>query len=235
MNGPDPDKIKYMFSDVASSYDKANNALTFGLAHVWRKKIVKLAKTPKDGAVLDCATGTGDLAIEFKKELGEKSHVVGMDFCKEMLDLAPAKTKGMSVHFDLGDVCSLKYEDESFDTVSIAYGIRNVRDRVLGLQEMWRVLKTGGKLLILETGEGKGFLSKPIEFYTKHVTPILGGLVTNKKEAYKYLSESSREFPSKDDFLALGKNLTQLKNSYYQTLMFGASYIYVFEKEEKNN
>lgn len=231
MNGPDPDKIKNMFSDVASTYDRANNALTFGLAHAWRKKIVKLSDTPKDGSVLDCATGTGDLAIEFKKHLGPDSHVVGMDFCKEMLDLAPAKAKGMNVHFDLGDVCHLKYEDSTFNTVSIAYGIRNVTDRLLGLNEMWRVLKPGGKLLILETGEGKGLLNKPITFYTKHVTPVLGGLVTNKREAYKYLSESSREFPSKEAFLALGKDLPNLKNSYFQTLMFGASYIYVFEKE----
>jgi demethylmenaquinone methyltransferase/2-methoxy-6-polyprenyl-1,4-benzoquinol methylase len=232
MEGPKAETTKAMFSDVAKTYDLANNALTFGLAHQWRNKIVKLANTPSDGAVLDCATGTGDLAIAFKKRLGEKSHVVGQDFCKEMLDFAPqkAKAKNLDIKFELGDVMSLPYEDQSFDTVTIAYGIRNVEDPELGLKEMWRVLKPGGRLLVLETGEGKGLLNWPITFYTRHVTPFVGGLVTKKKQAYDYLSKSSQKFPSQENFLDLGKELPGLKDSHYKTLMFGASYIYVFIK-----
>jgi len=232
MEGPKAETTKAMFSDVAKTYDRANNALTFGLAHKWRKKIVTLADTPKNGAVLDCATGTGDLAIAFKKTLGKESEVVGQDFCKEMLDFAPQKAKGknLDIKFDLGDVMNLPYEDRSFDTVTIAYGIRNVEDPKIGLQEMWRVLKPNGKLLILETGEGKGVLNWPITFYTKHLTPLVGGLVTRKKEAYDYLSKSSQKFPSQEKFLDLGADLPDLKKSYFRTLMFGASYIYVFEK-----
>ncbi len=232
MEGPKAEKTKNMFSDVAKTYDLANNALTFGLAHKWRNKIVKLSETPKDGAVLDCATGTGDLALAFKKHLGKESRVVGQDFCKEMLDLAPHKAnkKNLDVKFQLGDVMELPYEDQSFDTVTIAYGIRNVQDPKVGLSEMWRVLKPNGKLLILETGEGEGILNWPITFYTKHVTPFIGGLVTKKKDAYKYLSNSSQKFPSKGNFIALSKNFKNLKNAYFKTLMFGASYIYVFEK-----
>ena len=233
MEGPKADKTKAMFSDVAKTYDLANNALTFGLAHRWRGKIVKLSETPKDGAVLDCATGTGDLAIAFKKQLGQNSKVVGQDFCKEMLDFAPnkAKSKDLEVIFELGDVMELPYEDESFNTVTIAYGIRNVEDPAVGLQEMWRVLKPGGKLLVLETGEGKGILNWPVNFYTKYITPFVGGLVTRKKDAYDYLSKSSQKFPSQDKFLALGSGLQDLKEAYYKTLMFGASYIYIFEKK----
>ena len=225
-----PEKIKAMFSDVAKTYDRANNALTFGLAHQWRNKIVKLAKTPTDGTVLDCATGTGDLAIAFKKQLGKKAHVVGQDFCKEMLDLAPNKAKNLDITFELGDVMKLPYENQSFDTVTIAYGIRNVEDPKAGLFEMWRVLKPNGKLLVLETGEGKGLLHWPIAFYTRHITPLVGRLVTRQKEAYSYLSKSSQAFPSQENFLALGAALPNLKKSYFKTLMFGASYIYIFEK-----
>jgi len=232
MEGPKAEKTKAMFSDVAKTYDKANNALTFGLVHAWRKKIVKLSDTPSNGVVLDCATGTGDLAIAFKKELGPASKVTGQDFCKEMLDFAPdkAKSKNLDITFELGDVMNLPYEDQTFNTVTIAYGIRNVEDPRVGLAEMWRVLKPGGRLLILETGEGRGVLNWPITFYTKHVTPLVGGLVTRKKEAYSYLSKSSQAFPSQEGFLALGKDLKDLKTSYFKTLMFGASYIYVFEK-----
>lgn len=232
MQGPKAEKTKAMFSDVAKSYDLANNALTFGLAHSWRNRIVKLSKTPTTGAVLDCATGTGDLAIAFKKRLGAQSKVTGQDFCKEMLDLAPKKAKGkdLEINFELGDVMNLPYEDESFNTVTIAYGIRNVEDPQVGLSEMWRVLKTGGKLLILETGEGSGLLNFPISLYTKYITPFVGGLVTRKKEAYSYLSKSSQAFPSKESFLALGNNLDGLKKSHFKSLMFGASYIYIFEK-----
>ena len=232
MEEPKAETTKAMFSDVAKTYDLANNALTFGLAHQWRNKVVKLAQTPMNGAVLDCATGTGDLAIAFKKKLGKKSRVVGQDFCKEMLDFAPekAKEKNLNITFELGDVMSLSYENKSFDTVTIAYGIRNVENPKVGLQEMWRVLKPRGKLLILETGEGKGVLNWPITFYTKHVTPLVGGLVTRKKQAYDYLSRSSQKFPSQENFLKLGESLPKLKHSYFKTLMFGASYIYIFEK-----
>lgn len=232
-SGPSADKIQNIFSDVAGSYDKANNAMTFGLAHLWRKKLVKLAMTPKSGHVLDCATGTGDLALEFKKQLGSQSKVVGIDFCKEMLDFAPLKAKrlNLDVDFKIGDVLNLDFEDASFDTVTIAYGIRNVEDTIKGLQEMWRTLKPGGKLLILETGEGRGLLSLPIKLYTKFAVPILGGLISKKKHAYSYLSSSSQAFPSRDKFIALTNTLPDVESTTCRTLMFGASYIYSVSKK----
>jgi demethylmenaquinone methyltransferase/2-methoxy-6-polyprenyl-1,4-benzoquinol methylase len=232
-NGPSADKIQNIFSDVASSYDKANNAMTFGLAHLWRKKVVKLSGTPKNGSVLDCATGTGDLAIEFKKHLGPQSKVVGIDFCKEMLDFAPqkARNKKLDIDFKIGDVLALDFKDATFDTVTIAYGIRNVENTVKGLQEMWRTVKPGGKLLILETGEGSGIFSLPIKFYTKFIVPILGGFISKKKHAYSYLSSSSQAFPSKDKFIALTNNLPNVQSTTSRTLLFGASYIYTVSKK----
>jgi demethylmenaquinone methyltransferase/2-methoxy-6-polyprenyl-1,4-benzoquinol methylase len=234
MKGPDSQKIQGIFSDVAGSYDKANNAMTFGMAHLWRKKVVKLSDTPKDGAVLDCATGTGDLAIEFKKELSSQSKVVGIDFCKDMLDFAPdkAKEKNLEIDFQIGDVLNLDFEDQTFDTVTIAYGIRNVEDTVAGLKEMWRTLKPGGKLLILETGEGSGLLGLPIGFYTKYVVPTVGGVISKKKHAYTYLSSSSRAFPSKEKFLELFKDFEDVESKKFKTLLFGASYIYIIEKKK---
>lgn len=233
MEGPKADKIQSIFSDVAGSYDTANNAMTFGLAHLWRKKVVKLSQTPKDGTVLDCATGTGDLAIEFKKYLGQKSKVIGVDFCKEMLDLAPAKakSKNLDIDFQIGDVLNLQFEDESFNTVTIAYGIRNVENTVAGLNEMWRTIKPGGRLLVLETGEGQGFLSLPVKAYTKFIVPVLGGLISQKKHAYSYLSSSSQAFPSKEKFLELTQKLPGMAKTDCRTLMFGASYIYTITKK----
>jgi len=234
MEGPKADKIQNIFSDVADSYDKANNAMTFGMAHLWRKKLVRLSKTPKNGRVLDCATGTGDLAIEFKKQLGPQSTVYGIDFCKEMLDYAPKKSqkKNLKIDFQIGDVLDLNFEDSSFDTVTIAYGIRNVENTVAGLQEMWRTVKPGGRLLILETGEGSGPLSWPIKLYTKFIVPILGGFISKQKHAYSYLSSSSQAFPSKDKFVALTNSLPNVQSTTCKTLMFGASYIYIVHKRD---
>ena len=231
-SGPSADKIQNIFSDVASSYDKANNAMTFGLAHMWRKKVVTLSQTPKNGTVLDCATGTGDLAIEFKKHLGNHAKVTGIDFCKEMLEFAPqkAKSKNLDIDFQIGDVLNLKFEDAAFNTVTIAYGIRNVENTIGGLEEMWRTVKPGGKLLILETGEGSGLLSLPIKFYTKFIVPILGGFISKKKHAYSYLSASSQAFPSKEKFIALTESLPNVQYTSCKTLMFGASYIYTVSK-----
>ncbi len=229
--GPDPVKIKNIFSDVAITYDKANNYMTFGLAHSWRKKVVTLSNTPKDGSVLDCATGTGDLAIEFKRAL-PKAKVIGSDFSKEMLNLAPKKAEDLNldIDFQIGDVMSLDFNDATFDTVTIAYGIRNVSDPKKGLEEMWRTIKPGGKLLILETGDSNSIFSIPVKIYTKYLIPVIGGIVSKKKDAYKYLSNSSQKFPSKESFLDLGKELEGLKSSSYKSLMMGASYIYIFNK-----
>lgn len=230
--GPEAKRIKNLFSEVASSYDRANDFMTFKLAHGWRQKLVKLAETSPKGRVLDCATGTGDLALEFKEHLGENAEVIGIDFCKEMLDFAPGKAldRNLEVDFQLGDVLDLKFESSSFNTVSIAYGIRNVEDPKKGLEEMWRVLKPGGKLLVLETGEGKSLAQLPARLYTKYGIPLIGGLIGNNKGAYKYLSESSQNFPAGKDFIELGRGLNDLKKSHFKSLFLGASYIYIFEK-----
>ena len=124
-HSPNPEVIRSMFSKVAANYDKGNDILSMGVHHLWRKKLVKLSAAHAGQSVLDCATGTGDLAIEFKKTVGPQGSVIGTDFCAEMLVPAPAKAaaKNLDIRFEQADVTQLQYADKSFDITSISFGI----------------------------------------------------------------------------------------------------------------
>jgi len=227
--GPNPESIKGLFGSIALGYDKANDVMTFGLARSWRKQVVRWSQAKPGDAVLDCATGTGDLAIEFKKAVGPSGNVVGCDFCAEMLALAPGKAKaqGLTVQFDLADVLKLPYNDQSFDVVSIAYGIRNVADPEAALKEMARVCKPGGRVMILETGDSQvPVLSTAVQLYFRKVVPKVGGWITGQKEAYEYLNQSSLRFPSRERFVALMRSTGRFGDCQFKSLMGGASFIY---------
>lgn len=228
-HGKDPEFVKDLFGSIAGTYDRANDAITFGMARMWRKRIVAWSNARLGDNVLDCATGTGDLALSFKRAVGNEGRVVGSDFCPEMLELAPAKAKeaGLEVDFELGDVTDLKYEDNSFDITSIAYGIRNVSDPVKAIAEMARVTRPGGRVMILETGEARSPLVRTgIGLYFNHVVPRLGGLVSGKRSAYEYLNKSSGVFPCRDEFVNLMKKTGTFDLVEFQSLMGGASYSY---------
>jgi demethylmenaquinone methyltransferase / 2-methoxy-6-polyprenyl-1,4-benzoquinol methylase len=227
--GPQPEFIKDLFSSISGSYDKANDVITLGLARNWRKNVVHWSGASEGQRVLDCATGTGDLAIEFKKAVGQTGKVIGCDFCADMLKVAPAKAKreNVNVIFELGDVTALNYPDEEFDISSIAYGIRNVRDPVRALKEMARVIKPGCYVMVLETGEtDTPVIKRMVNFYFEHVVPRLGGWVSGRREAYEYLQNSSRSFPSGEDFLELMRSTGVFSQVECRKLMGGASYIY---------
>ena len=231
---PEAEKIRSMFSKVANRYDRANQILSFGIHHRWRKKLVALSLADEGDRVLDCATGTGDLAIEFKKAVGSDGDVIGTDFCAEMLEPAPEKARalGLKIHFEQADVTHLPYPDASFDIVSISFGIRNVENPLKGLQEMTRVLKPGGRLMILEFGQATLPVFAPLyHFYSEKVLPKLGGLVTGQKEAYEYLQKSSAEFPCREQFLALMKKTAQLTDLRYCSLTGGIAFIYSGKKK----
>lgn len=225
----DPEKIKNMFSKVAENYDKANSVLSMGIHHLWRKKLVELSQAKAGQSVLDCATGTGDLAIEFKKTVGESGLVVGTDFCEAMLKSAPEKAmrQNLNIEFKQADVMSLPFADNTFDICSISFGIRNVVDPLVALKEMARVTKSGGVVMILEFGqvEATGF-SQIYNFYSQKVLPVIGGLVTGQRDAYKYLQESSSQFPCKDKFVNLMKSTRSFKSAEYYSLTGGIAYIY---------
>lgn len=225
----DPTRIKEMFAKVAPKYDLANDVLSLGIHHLWRKKLVQLSGATPGQSVLDCATGTGDLAIEFKKVVGASGSVIASDFCAEMLESSPAKAQKnrTDIRFEVADVVNLPYKDSQFDFVSISFGIRNVGDVQKALREMYRVCKPSGKVMILEFGQlDLPLLGSAYQFYSKHVLPTIGGWVTGQKEAYSYLQKSSAEFPCRDRFLQTMTAAANFKNLKWHSLSFGIAYIY---------
>ncbi|MBT4761287.1 MAG: bifunctional demethylmenaquinone methyltransferase/2-methoxy-6-polyprenyl-1,4-benzoquinol methylase UbiE [Bdellovibrionaceae bacterium] len=227
--GPNPEFIKGLFNSISTNYDLANHVITLGLLTAWRKKFIKLSGAQEGNSVLDCATGTGDLALEFKKVVGDSGRVIGSDFSEGMLKLAPlkAKAQNLDIQFELGDVTQLQHEDNCFDITSIGYGIRNVVDPKLGLSEMARVTKSGGYVMVLETGENQNPVVRPfIKLYFNYVVPTLGAIANSNKGAYKYLNQSSGKFPCEADFVRLMETTGLFSKIKYYPLMGGASYIY---------
>ena len=227
--GPRPDDIQSIFKSVAHGYDRANDAMTFGMARGWRRRLVKWSGVKPGQSVLDCATGTGDLALEFKRKVGTSGRVVGTDFCASMLEKAPPKADRLSldVEFQLADVMDLPFEDNQFDVASIAYGIRNVSDPVKALTEMARVVKSGGCVMVLETGDAPNRgLKYLMDLYVRQVVPRIGGWITGQRAAYEYLNRSSREFPSRHRFVELLMATGAFTRCEYRTCMGGASFIY---------
>lgn len=226
--GPDATKVKNMFSEIAASYDKANDYLSFGIHHLWRKKLVKWSGAKAGQSVLDCATGTGDLAIEFKKVV-KSGKVIGTDFCAEMLIPAPekAKAKGFDISFSVADVTNLPFEDQSFDISSISFGIRNVADPKKGLSELARVTRPGGVVMVLEFGQpALPVFSQVYQAYSKYVLPKVGGLITGKPQAYSYLENSSSKFPCRKDFVDLAMSTNAFHKVEFLSLSGGIAYIY---------
>lgn len=225
---PQAEVIQKMFSQVAARYDLANDVLSLGIHHLWRKKLVTWSGAQPGSAVLDCATGTGDLAIEFKRVVGA-GRVVGTDFCADMLETAPrkAKTRGLEIEFTVADVMNLAYENDSFDISSISFGIRNVSDPLCALKELARVTKPGGVVMVLEFGPMKTpILGSVFNFYSQKILPQLGGWLTGQKEAYSYLQKSSAAFPAREDFLSLMNQTQAFTKTEYKSLSGGVAYMY---------
>ncbi|HVK60891.1 MAG TPA: bifunctional demethylmenaquinone methyltransferase/2-methoxy-6-polyprenyl-1,4-benzoquinol methylase UbiE [Bdellovibrionales bacterium] len=229
VRGPQAEKIRAMFNEIAPGYDRANNILSGGIHHLWRKSLVRLSGAKAGDRVLDCATGTGDLAIEFKLAVVPNGRVVGTDFSPEMLKPAPAKAakRGLEIRFEQADVTQLNFADASFDIASISFGIRNVEDPVKGLSELARVVRPGGAVMVLEFGQPKmpGF-AQAYDLYSKHVLPKLGGLVTGRAQAYEYLQNSSAQFPCREEFLALMEKTGRFASCEFKPVSLGIAYMY---------
>ncbi len=229
LHNPEPEKIKQMFSQVAAKYDTANSVLSLGIHHLWRKKLVAMSEASVGKKVLDCATGTGDLAIEFKKNVGLAGQVIGTDFCIEMLQTAPdkAKKQNLDIRFEVADVTKLPYENKFFDISSISFGIRNVQNPALGISEMARVTKSGGYVMVLEFGQVKWpVLNSLYNFYSQKVLPQIGGLITGQAQAYEYLQNSSSTFPCREEFSQLMMSTGQFSHVEFESLTGGIAYIY---------
>lgn len=223
------EKIRSMFARISGKYDLMNSIITLGMHNRWRKKAVRLSGANQGQSVLDCACGTGDFAFEFRKVTGEESKIVAVDFTQEMLDLIPQKIskKNLKIEFQKADILSLPFEDNSFDFASIGYGIRNVDNLIKCFNEMSRVVKSGGKLVILETGQPPAFIRFFSNIYTSVFVRLAGRIIAGDPDAYIYLTESAAAFPygkTLTDLMYSTGNFTEIK-SY--PLFFGVSYIYI--------
>lgn len=193
----DKQKIEQMFDSIAPRYDFLNHALSLNIDKPWRRKLIRQVKASNPSVVLDLACGTGDVT----RGLFEQGiSVVGLDLSQGMLDIARAKSDPQ-INYIKGAADALPFDDESFDAVTIAFGIRNFDNRAKCLQEIKRVLKPGGMLAILEFTIPKNRLWRGIySFYFRNILPVIGGLISRNKAAYKYLPLSAFDFPQREVF-----------------------------------
>jgi demethylmenaquinone methyltransferase/2-methoxy-6-polyprenyl-1,4-benzoquinol methylase len=198
------EQVHEMFKGIASRYDFLNRLLSFGVDIRWRRFAASLIRYERHGKILDAATGTGDMALHIAAETPDSLHIVGMDFCEEMIDIARGKVHNSAYakRIDLAVApCEvIPFGDNTFDSVTIAFGIRNLDNRTLGLKEMHRVLRPGGTIVILEFSIPRSrFFGNIYKLYFSWILPIVGGFFS-KLSAYKYLPESVSEFPSRENF-----------------------------------
>jgi demethylmenaquinone methyltransferase/2-methoxy-6-polyprenyl-1,4-benzoquinol methylase len=193
-------QVRGMFDRIAGVYDLMNSAMTAGMHHRWRERAVDLAKLEAGDSALDVACGTGDLTLELQRRVGPQGHVIGSDFSERMLDLAREKGASRSNGagspiFEWGDALELPYDDFSFDAVTVGFGVRNFADLDRGLAELVRVLKPGGRLVILEiTQPQRPPLSTFFSLWFDRLVPRLGS-IAGDSDAYSYLPESVKRFP----------------------------------------
>lgn len=223
------DAVRSMFASIANRYDRANATLSLGQHGRWRRAAVRLAQAPKAASVLDVATGTGDLAFAFRRALGRKGRVVGVDFCQPMIERARQKAKnlGLAVEFREGDALGLEFPVASFDVTSIAFGIRNVDDSVRCLRELARVTRPGGRLVVLEFGQPRGLARWPYRFYSRLFIPVVGGLLTGHTRPYRYLVRTSAKFPAGEAFLEVMDRTGLFAQTRAVPLSGGIAYAYV--------
>jgi demethylmenaquinone methyltransferase / 2-methoxy-6-polyprenyl-1,4-benzoquinol methylase len=221
-------QVARMFDRISGNYDFLNHFLSFGIDIGWRKKAIQLLQKEKPKLILDVATGTGDFAIQALKLNPEK--VIGVDISEGMLDVGRKKMvdRGYDQVIELlsGDSENLPFEENKFDAIIVAFGVRNFEDLQKGLAEMLRVLKPGGRVVVLEFSKPTAWYFKPLyHFYFKFITPAIGKAFSKDSEAYSYLPESVKAFPDGKDFTII---LDQLgyKNTSCRPLTFGISSLY---------
>jgi demethylmenaquinone methyltransferase/2-methoxy-6-polyprenyl-1,4-benzoquinol methylase len=226
--GTKTEQVAQMFNNISRRYDLLNHLLSLGIDIYWRKQAIKVLKPEKPELILDIATGTGDFALEALALKPEK--IVGVDISEGMLAVGREKMRrrGLSdkIEMRLGDSERLPFEDNIFDAIIVAFGVRNFEHLEQGLADMYRVLRPGGTTVVLEFSKPQGFPFKQLyNFYFKNVLPLIGKLISKDQSAYTYLPESVQAFPDGEAFLRVmqqvGYTQTQCK-----TLTFGISSIY---------
>lgn len=229
---PKKDQVAEMFNNISPKYDLLNHVLSLGIDIIWRKKAINQLREHAPKLILDIATGTGDFAIEALALHPEK--VIGVDISEGMLAEGRKKMKKRKldhlIELQLGDSEGLGFEDNKFDAVIVAFGVRNFENLEKGLADMYRVLKPGGKTVILEFSKPYAFpMKQAYSFYSSKVLPQIGKLISKDHAAYTYLPESVEAFPDGEDFLAILKKVG-FHSTLCKSLTFGISSIYTGEK-----
>ena len=226
------EQVTQMFDTISGDYDGLNRVISFGIDIKWRKKVVHIVKETNPKIILDIATGTGDLAIALSKTNATK--IIGLDISSGMLEIGKEKIKKQGlenkIEMVLGDSEKMPFEDNTFDAITVGFGVRNFENLENGLKEILRVLKPGGCFVILETSiPTKTPFKQGYNFYTKNILPVIGRLFSKDKSAYKYLCESASMFPYGE---ALNNILRKIGFISVKDLpqTFGVATIYVSSK-----
>ena len=192
------EQVAKMFDTISNEYDGLNRVISFGIDIKWRKKVVNIVKATNPSSILDIATGTGDLAINLTETSATK--IIGLDISEGMLQVGRKKIEKLKLNNTIemvyGDSENIPFENNSFDAITVAFGVRNFEDLEKGLSEIFRVLKPGGKFVVLETSiPTKAPFKQGYTFYSTKILPIIGKVFSKDKVAYKYLSDSAASFP----------------------------------------
>ena len=231
-------KIESMFDSIAGDYDKLNHILSLGIDKTWRKRALKeIVDGSGPMEVLDLACGTGDFSIAVAKA-SDQVKVTGLDLSEGMLAVMAEKvgSQGLEgkVFYEQGDGENLRFADGTFNRVTIAFGIRNFEDRLKGLREMLRVLKPGGKVVILELSRPENKIIRWFyDLYFLRIMPVIGGKVSGDKAAYAYLPASVKTFPGKEDFSAIMAQ-AGFKDIRHKAFSLGICRMYTGEKDKIN-
>jgi demethylmenaquinone methyltransferase/2-methoxy-6-polyprenyl-1,4-benzoquinol methylase len=225
-------QVTSMFDGISKSYDLLNRIISLGIDVVWRKRVIRLLKKENPKILLDIATGTGDLVIAMTQL--DTDEIIGLDISPGMLEIGKQKIHSQQlshrIDMQLGDSENLHFKEATFDAVTVAFGVRNFENLDKGLQEIFRVLKPNGNLVVLETAVPKNSVLKTFyKLYTQNIMPFVGKLLSKDRSAYQYLSDSAAAFPCGDAFNnILAKNGFIDVEDMPQTL--GVASIYVAKK-----
>ncbi len=227
---PKRENIQSLFDSIAPDYDRLNHILSCNIDRIWRRKAVR---EMMDGhsplAVLDVACGTGDFTMAIARHAPCCSRVLGIDLSEEMMEEGRRKMAAANIEatMEYGDCEALAYDDNTFDRVSVGFGIRNFEHQEVGLGEMWRVLKPGGKLVVLELSVPTNALLRwGYKLYFQHVLPLIGGMVSGNRSAYEYLPASVLNFPPPAKFMAMMRE-AGFSAVRHRALTFGICRMYI--------
>lgn len=222
-------EVKNMFASIAHRYDKANDVLSLGVHRCWRKSAARFADFPRGASLLDICCGTGALSRELADWVGPNGKITAVDFVSEMLEIATKERSAdgsAPIQFINADAMQLPFADASFDGAAVAFGIRNVDDVPACLKELHRVLRPGGRLMILEFGKPNlPIFSQAFILYSRWIMPQIGRLLTGNKAAYEYLPRTAQEFPCRQAFCEI-MTKSGFVECEFKSLTAGIAYVY---------